>query len=106
MNDLDTLNRLRDLHPDGPPLHLGAPGCLPARLEDVLAETPDWDARVCRAVMSFPQGSAPGPNGLRPAHLKDCLRRVSSAAGLRLGLGAFIVSSLQGGLHAAIQQPL
>ena len=56
--------------------------------------------------MSFPAGSAPGPTGLRPAHLKDCLKRVSSSAILRIGMAAFVLGAIRGDLHGGIQQPL
>ena len=50
------------------------------------------------AVFSFPLGSAAGPDGLRPGHLRDLLGRRTAAAGERLlkELTEFVNLVLQG----------
>ena len=58
------------------------------------------------ALKAFPPGSAPGPSGLRPAHLKDCLERSSSSAPLLSGMLAFARTAVRGALHEKIAVPL
>ena len=58
------------------------------------------------ALKAFPPGSAPGPSGLRPAHLKDCLQRASSSQPLLSGMLAFARAAVRGALHANIATPL
>ena len=79
---------LRRLHPNAPlptvPLRvrgLDLPD-IPADPNDLaawLAERSEKEAeeakRMTTAVKAFPPGSAAGPSGLRPAHLKECLER-------------------------------
>ncbi|GAU90699.1 hypothetical protein RvY_03079 [Ramazzottius varieornatus] len=66
---LETLEALRSKHPaeqDNPSFPPKA--SLVPMVGQVSAE------EVLQAVTSFPNGSAGGPDGLRPQHLKDCLR--------------------------------
>ena len=51
---------------------------------------------ILSAVRSFPAGSAPGPSGLRPCHLTDCIRRPGPAALLVPALAALTRALLQG----------
>ena len=58
----------------------------------------EWETRALKAIQSFPCGSAPGPSGLRPAHLKVCLERAGPTAALKSGLGQFVQAALLGKL--------
>jgi hypothetical protein len=59
-----------------------------------------WKDLVHAAIVSFPAGSAPGPSGLRPCHLKDCIRRPGSAGSLLPPLTAFVRRAAAGLLPA------
>ena len=104
VDDPEVATKLRDLHPRGSPVKLGEdeelPASIPAEYGYVEA---DWEQQALRAIASFPPGSAPGPNGLRPAHLKDCLKRAGATAALRVGLGKFVLKACKGNLPLAIQ---
>jgi len=66
----DVIARLRNLHPDTDSLRAPAsPNIVPSNL----TFTPE---SLERAIKSFPSGSSPGPDGLRPQHLADVLRFV------------------------------
>ena len=99
-------SKLADLHPSGMPVRLGPDQVLPVRHVAEWPEVPDWDSRVAKATMAFPPGSAGGPSGLRPAHLKDCLKRTGSANVLLLGLSAFVQKASDGMLPSAIREHL
>eukprot|EP00971_Amphidinium_carterae_P224380 4451410-Amphidinium_carterae.2 len=43
------------------------------RVVSVAAIQPVSKEQICNAISSFPKGSAPGPCGLKPQHLKDAL---------------------------------
>jgi len=70
---------LRDLHPQA-----AGPGLAAPLSEDRTDVTPSWATDQLLAmeavVRSFPPGSAPGPSGLRPQHLHDCLNSADCAA--------------------------
>ena len=51
-----------------PPAHLGSTFPAAPLLQDTIVVSP---TKVKKAVTSFPAGSAGGPNGLLPQHLKD-----------------------------------
>ena len=99
----DVVAKLRNLHPDGPTPVLGGSSHLPRtngahpELEDA-----EWAQAAFQAVASFPPGSAAGPSGLRPCHLKECLRRPGSCAALQSGLGAFVEAGVRGNLPRAM----
>ena len=61
----------------------------------------DWAKLVWHAIMSFPPGSAPGPSGLRPSHLKDCLLKVGVGSTLQSSLAALVEKGATGHLHHA-----
>ena len=44
------------------------------------------------------------PSGLRPSHLKDCVKKAGSTLQLRIGLLAFIQAALSGALPRQAQQ--
>jgi len=64
--DAATFETLKTLHPPRPPDRRPAPTSSTAPIQ----VTP---ISVRKAIMSFPTGSAGGPDGLRPRHLKDLL---------------------------------
>ena len=79
--DPAVLDRLRELHPDGSPVS----STLPATLDPLVVGAGQdgfWDNLVRDAILRFPRASAPGPSGLRPAHLQDALRRRGGGLGL------------------------
>ena len=81
--------KLKQLHPRGPPLLLDA---LPA---DICVDLGDqeaqafWEPLVKDAISSFPRNSAPGPSGLRASHLQDALRRPGRGAPLVSAIASF-----------------
>ncbi len=62
-----TLDELRHLHPPAPPDRRSAPACNSTPPLQV------FPLAIKKAILSFPNGSAGGPDGLRPQHLKDLL---------------------------------
>ena len=58
------------------------------------------------AARSFPTGSAPGPNGLRSAHLKDCLGHAGAASALEGALVTFVRKAAEGLLAPALRRVL
>lgn len=60
-----------------------------------------WDNIVREAVLHFPRASAPGPSGLRPAHLQDALRRRGGGLGLIRSLARLVTKWVSGALPIA-----
>ena len=85
----NTLSALANLHPPAPADRRAAP------TTDVppLQVTP---AAVRAAVQSFPNGSAAGPDGLRPQHLKDLLLGIADDHPLLVGI-TYLINLLLGG---------
>ena len=80
--------KLQQLHPDRNPPE---PSHLSLSLDTGIEPGEDnsfWCQAVRDAILHFPRGSAPGPNGLRPSHLQDALRRRGGGASLITALGA------------------
>ena len=101
--DPDVATKLRALHPHGPPVELGGNSTPPPYVDPALEmEAPEWARLVLQAVAGFPPGSAAGPSGLRPCHVKECLRRPGSCAALQSGLAAFTEAACLGKLPVAI----
>ena len=90
--------KLRQLHPLGTPVSLGDNYALPQVVNSGLtaAHNPDWARLVQDAVASFPPGSAPGPSGLRPCHLRDCLSKPGQASSLLLAIVALVSGAVEG----------
>ena len=106
-NDPEVAQKLRDLHPQAPVVPLGDGSQLPAQHPSGLDLTADeWETRAFEAVYSFAPGSAPGPNGLRPSQLKNCLKRAGSSASLKAGLGSFVSAAADGRLPLQLAEPL
>ena len=108
-SDPSVLERLRALHPSAGPISTGVDSDLPDHLPTSLTEGEEgceWGALAWRAVTSFSPGSAPGPSGLRPGHLKDCLGKAGKGSALQAALGKFaqtgIEHGLQGGARAVL----
>ena len=106
-HDPDVAAKLRDLHPSGQPIALGGEGELPLSIPtDLNVADTEWGKRAVLAIASFPPGSATGPSGLRPCHLKECLRRPGSCSALQGGLGAFIEAACGGKLPRQLAESL
>ena len=88
----ESLSKLRDKHPAASmkatdlPIPSQAAGCL-------LVE----ESEVRRAVLSFPPGSAGGPDGLRPQHIRDMLLCREAGPEFLSALTAFVNLVLAGG---------
>ena len=93
-NNAETLSALRSKHPAPHPNSLMPPPFPPDQLQGLQVSCEE----VVGAIKSFPCGSAGGPDGLRPQHLKDMV--CSSAGGgvscLLRALTAFINLVLKG----------
>ncbi|GAU93517.1 hypothetical protein RvY_05447 [Ramazzottius varieornatus] len=59
---------------------------------------PVTSEEVINAVVSFPNGSAGGPDGLRPQHLKDMLKAVRDPASTELAESLALLITLMGNL--------
>ena len=83
VSDPAVLTKLRELHPTGTPVTYT--DSLPATCPDcdLPGEPEEWEHWCLQAIARFPTGSAPGPSGLRPSHLKDCIRKAGSTQVLR-----------------------
>ena len=91
LSDPKVAEKLSALHPKGRTVQLGEDEPLPANLPiDWDLTKDDWEVRALKAIQSFPCGSAAGPSGLRPSHLKDCLKRAGPTAALKGGLSDFV----------------
>ena len=94
---------LTRLHPVGEAVALGADPELPSTMEcDCELSDDEWPLAVRKAAVAFPPGSAPGPSGLRPMHLKECLERINSGSALLAGLTSFAQAAISGSLHPRI----
>ena len=87
--------KLRALHPNASP-HVVAGVDLPSLVKGSLgsdtgadAEEPKWAKRAWDAISSFPPGTAGGPSGLRPVHLKECCRKLGEGSSLVQAVGTF-----------------
>ncbi len=76
----EVIQALRSKHPPAPE-NLNLPPAPNAQMPPPSAVTKE---QVAAAVTSFPSGSAAGPDGLRPAHLKALIGQGSFAAGEKL----------------------
>ena len=96
--------KLRNLHPLGTPVCLGDNYALPQHVASGLTEAnaPDWARLIQEAVASFPPGSAPGPSGLRPCHLRDCMSKPGQASSLLLALTGLVAGAAEGRLPVGL----
>jgi hypothetical protein len=58
----------------------------------------DWGKLAWQAVTTFAPGSAPGPSGLRPGHLKECLQKEGKGSALQGALGSLAKLGIEHGL--------
>ena len=109
VSDPQVMERLRSLHPHAPPITIGGDSLFPGSIDPMLStpEDPcDWGQLAWKAVTSFAPGSAPGPSGLRPAHLKDCLQKVGKGSALQVALGALAQMGIEQGLPGGARHVL
>ena len=94
---------LSALHAKHPPLHPDS--SFPAPLEIPPSLFPLSEKEVVTAIRSFPCGSAGGPDGLRPQHLKDLTSESAERGGRELirALSSFIFHILEGNTPVAVQ---
>jgi hypothetical protein len=78
-NNSDTFAHFEEKHPP-PSRTLNLPDA-PNENVDYLSVSED---KVFKAIMSFPNGSSAGLDGIRPQHLKDLIGKSSCDAGQRL----------------------
>ena len=96
MNDT-TYSILKEKHPDPPPDSVISP--LPEDLICAISVSPE---EVSKAIRSFPNGSAGGPDGLRPQHLKDMTDSTLSDV-LLSSLASFLTLILKGEVPPSIR---
>ena len=101
--DPAVLQKLRDLHPSAPPAAqgplegaVGSAGPLLPELSDECLAT------VLDAVRTFPNGSAPGPSGLRPSILQGLLCSSQRSGELLRALGTFVQACINGTLPPSL----
>ena len=94
----ETLSALRAKHPPRHP-DSNFPNQDPPLL------TPLFEKEVLKAIRSFPCGSAGGPDGLRPQHLKDLTSESAERGGRELlqALSSFITHILEGRTFPVVQ---
>ena len=69
---------------------------IPPLLDSEPISTSISEGVVAHAINSFPNGSAGGPDGLRPQHLKDMINTSVNATPLLTILAAFVTMILKG----------
>ena len=104
--DFKVQRKLQDLHPTAPAPDLAALNLdsLPRFTWDTsMKGTADRLQGLLALIGSFPPGSAGGPSGLRPSHLKDCVCEADASSQLSLlhPLDTFIRLCLDGDLPPA-----
>ena len=98
--DDTTFAALQDKHP---PLHLNS--AIPSLQEDFLPHPISVTAKdIMKAICSFSNGSAGGPDGLRPQHLKDMISPSGNSYGLLPALSRFV--ELAGGQNSCLLEAI
>ena len=64
----------------------------------------DWASQVREAVFSFPGGSAPGPSGLRPCHLRACFEADGVGGGLEEAFALLVKAAMEGKVPGALSE--
>ena len=102
MTDLNE-ETLSALHAKHPPLHPDSSFSAPLEIPPSLF--PLSEKEVVTAIRSFPCGSAGGPDGLRPQHLKDLTSESAERGGRELtrALSSFIFHILEGNTPVIVQ---
>ena len=103
---------LRELHPPAQP-HLVAGDALPSAVQGNLAGDMEeaekaemWEKRVWSAITSFPPGSAGGPSGLRPTHLKEIRRKLGPGTPVVAAIGVFVEVAVTTTFPASVREVL
>jgi len=94
----ESLAKLRDKHPAASVKATDLP--IPSQTGCILVE----ESEVRRAVLSFPPGSAGGPDGLRPQHIRDMLLCREAGSEFLSALTAFVNLVLAGGCPIDVAQ--
>ena len=99
----ETISALQTKHPKAHP-----DTSFPPPPEPSVVPGPLSDEEVIKAIRSFPCGSAGGPDGLRPQHLKDLTSESAERGGKELlqSLSMFILHVLEGNTPAFVQSVL
>ncbi|KAL5468951.1 hypothetical protein EMCRGX_G030112 [Ephydatia muelleri] len=99
----DNATTFNDLQQKHPSLHPDA--VIPIQTSDSPPNMPVTSNEVVKAIQSFPCGSAGGPDGLRPQHLKDMISASANSGGEALieALSSFISLILSGQTPIAIR---
>jgi len=92
----ESLSKLKEKHPPAS----GKAGHLPAPQRDNCLMVEESEVR--RAVLSFPTGSAGGPDFLRPQHIRDMMMCQESGHDFLAALTAFINLVLSGGCPSEV----
>jgi len=87
---VESLDKLRQKHPQASVRAAELPRPLQSQCLSV------DESEVRRAVLSFPAGSAGGPDGLRPQHIRDMLLCKEAGSGFLTALTAFVNMTLSG----------
>ena len=109
MSDPRVLQCLKDMHPSEGPIRR-----LPTPPEHAITFAQEHDAKeerhhnIRKCIRAFNYTSAPGPSGLKAAHLKDMLQTKQQTAqtSLLTSLDLLISTALQGKLHQRIATSL
>ena len=97
-NSPETLKILKEKHPSAP---IG--GSLPPAPEDDDAHDPVSSDSVRKAILSFPAGSAGGPDGLKPGHLKNLIGAAEAGNRLLESITKLVNFILQNQIPAVIR---
>ena len=108
-SDPAVVKRLQGLHPNAPPIATGGDTALPDHIDPRISTEEDeceWGKLAWNAVTSFSPGSAPGPSGLRPGHLKECLGTAGRGSSLQCALGELAQTGIEHGFAPAARDVL
>ena len=94
-----TFEELRSLHPSAPPDRRSTPPSDSTPLQV-------FPVAVKKAIQSFPNGSAGGPDGLRPQHLKDLLLGIPDDHPLLNAISDLINLQLRGHTPSSVRSTL
>lgn len=97
--DATTLDELSHLHPSAPADRRPAPTCSSPPLQVCPLATKS-------AIQSFPNGSAGGPDGLRPQHLKDLLLGAPDDHPLLISITELVNLQLRGETPSSVRNSL
>ena len=108
-SDPNILGRLKSLHPSAAPVPTGGDAALPCHIDsgtNTSDEACDWGKLAWDAVSSFSPGSAAGPSGLRPSHLKECLGTTGKGSSFQCALGELACAGIEKGFAPGAREVL